>query len=79
MNNSVEGASTRLDELERMRVVLARALDNPDTAAHALPALARRVMEIRDEIERLEREKQRDIEAMGSGDDDDEKWDPAAI
>jgi len=78
MKDSVAGATTRLETLKALRLVLARAIDNDGTLARDLSSLARRLMDVDKEIELLERERQRDIEAMGSG-GDDEKWDPAAI
>lgn len=44
---------TREDELRAMRVVIAKALDDPNTSARDLAALSRRQIEISREIEVL--------------------------
>lgn len=46
---------TRLDELLQMRRVIARALDNENTAARDLAALSKRQIEISREIDALAR------------------------
>lgn len=77
---SVEDAATRgtrMDELVQMRLVIARALDNPNTSARDLAALSRRQMEISREIESLERQAKE--EAADGGISEDEAWSEEAI
>ena len=67
---------TRLDELRAMRVVIARALDNPDTSARDLAALSRRQIEISRDIEALAA---KEIEDAGNARAIDIAFDATAI
>ena len=51
---TVSEAESRLDELRAMRVVLARAIDAPETPARELSPLVRRLSELAVDIESLE-------------------------
>ena len=51
---TVSAAESRLDELRAMRVVLARAIDAPETPARELSPLVRRLQELSEDIEKLE-------------------------
>lgn len=68
---------TRIDELVQMRLVIARALDDPNTSARDLAALSRRQIEISREVEALER--QSIEEAEDSAEAADESFNAAAI
>ncbi|WP_345454837.1 hypothetical protein [Nocardioides marinquilinus] len=68
---------TRVDELRAMRRRIARALDDPNTAARDLASLSRRQLEIGREIEAVEiaeSEEQSVVAPTG-----DEAWDENAI
>lgn len=70
-------SGSRFDELVQMRLVIARALDNPNTSARDLAALSRRQIEISKEIEVLARQAEEELaEGLVSG---DEEWSPEAI
>lgn len=66
-------AGTRLDELRAMRRRIARALDDPNTAARDLASLSRRQLEIGKEIEVIEIADDEDHSVVV--DTDDEVWD----
>lgn len=68
---------TRLDEMQQMRRVIARALDDANTSPRDLAALSRRQLEISKEIEALERQKTEEAEqgAVSA----DEEWTEEAI
>lgn len=51
---TVSAAGSRLDELRAMRVVLAKAIDAPETPARELSPLVRRLQELSVDIESLE-------------------------
>ena len=51
---TVSEAESRLDELRAMRVVLAKAIDAPETPARELSPLVRRLSELSEDIEKLE-------------------------
>ena len=68
---------TRMDELVQMRLVIARAIDDPATSARDLAALSRRQIEISREVEALER--QSSEEAEDSAEAADESFNEAAI
>lgn len=51
---TVSEAESRLDELRAMRVVLAKAIDAPETLARELSPLVRRLSELSVDIESLE-------------------------
>ncbi|WP_218003466.1 hypothetical protein [Nocardia concava] len=64
---------SRLEELKAMRRRLARALDDPNTAARDLAALSRRQLEIGKEIEAIEIAEE-DEHSVVAG-TEDEAWD----
>lgn len=66
-------SGSRIEELRAMRRRLARALDDPNTAARDLAALSRRQLEIGKEIEAVEIAD--DEEASVVANVDDEAWD----
>lgn len=68
---------TRLDEMQQMRRVIARALDDANTSPRDLAALSRRQLEISKEIEALER--QQTEEAEQGAVSEDEGWSEEAI
>lgn len=68
---------TRLDEMQQMRRVIARALDDANTSPRDLAALSRRQLEISKEIEALER--QQTEEAEQGAVSEDESWSEEAI
>lgn len=68
---------TRIDELRQMRKVIARALDNENTAARDLASLSKRQIEISREIDALQRQEKE--EADQSVSTDDETWSAEAI
>ena len=67
---SVQG--DRLAELEAMRLVIAKAIDNPKTLARDLSSLSRRLLEIGKEVEALEGE--REEEALAYVEPENEEW-----
>lgn len=73
---AAEGGS-RIDELVQMRRVIARALDNENTAARDLASLSKRQIEISREIDALERQAKE--EAEESAVTADEAWSAEAI
>lgn len=73
---AVESGS-RVDELVQMRLVLARAIDDPNTSARDLAALSRRQIEISKEIELLKR--QLAEEAVEGAVAEDEQFDAETI
>jgi hypothetical protein len=69
---------TRLDELQALRAVIARAIDNDQTPARDLSSLARRQLDISREIEKVtEAEKQERHSARGH--EADESFNPATV
>lgn len=66
-------AGSRVEELRAMRRRIAKALDNPNTAARDLAALSRRQMEIGREIEAIVIAEDEDHSVVVST--DDEAWD----
>lgn len=66
-------SGSRIEELRAMRRRLAKALDDPNTAARDLAALSRRQLEIGKEIEAIEISD--DEEASVIANSDDEVWD----
>ena len=68
---------TRIDELRQMRKVIARALDNENTAARDLASLSKRQIEISREIDALERQAKEEAEEDAVT--DDESWSAEAI
>jgi|GEM_PF-1243337 len=66
-------AGSRLDELRAMRRRLARALDDPNTAARDLAALSRRQIEIGRDIEAIIVSEDEDHSVVVNA--DDETWD----
>lgn len=78
--NSVADAAehgTRIDELRQMRKVIARALDNENTAARDLASLSKRQIEISREIDSLERQAKE--EAKDGAVSADEEWSQEAV
>lgn len=78
--NSVLDAATygtRVDELLQMRRVIAKALDNENTAARDLASLSKRQIEISREIDALQRQAKE--EAEDGAVSDDESWSQEAI
>lgn len=65
-------AGSRLDELRAMRRRLARALDDPNTAARDLAALSRRQIEIGRDIEAIVVSEDEDHSVVVNA--DDEEW-----
>ncbi|MER6970551.1 hypothetical protein ABT304_05810 [Nocardioides sp. NPDC000445] len=69
--SEASASGDRGDILRALQERLARALDDPKTAAHALPPLAKRLLEVGDEIQARE--------AHGAGSvvstAEDEPWD----
>jgi len=70
-------AGDRLAELMQIRRVIARALDNENTAARDLASLSKRQIELSREIEALQR--QRVEEAKQGAISGDEEWAEEAI
>ncbi|WP_052372642.1 hypothetical protein [Nocardia otitidiscaviarum] len=68
---------SRLEELQAMRRRIARALDDPNTAARDLAALSRRQLEISKEIEAIQIAEDEDHSVIANTDDED--WDESAI
>lgn len=68
---------SRVDELMQMRRVIARALDNENTAARDLASLSKRQIEISREIDSLQR--QAEEEAAENVVTEDESWSAEAI
>jgi hypothetical protein len=66
-------SGTRLDELRAMRRRIARALDDPNTAARDLASLSRRQLEIGREIEAIVIAEDEDHSVIVRS--DDEAWD----
>ncbi len=66
-------AGSRIDELRAMRRRLARALDDPNTAARDLAALSRRQIEIGRDIEAIVVSEDEDHSVVVNADDD--AWD----
>lgn len=64
---------SRIEELKAMRRRLARALDDPNTAARDLAALSRRQLEIGREIEAIVIAEDEDHSVIATS--DDEAWD----
>jgi len=70
-------AGDRLAELKQIRRVIARALDNENTAARDLASLSKRQIELSREIDSLQR--QRAEEAEQGAISGDEEWNEEAI
>lgn len=68
---------TRIDELRQMRKVIARALDNENTAARDLASLSKRQIEISREIDALQRQEVE--EAKDGAVSADEEWSQEAV
>lgn len=66
-------AGSRIDELRAMRRRIAKALDDPNTAARDLAALSRRQIEIGRDIEAIEVTEDEDHSVVVNA--DDEVWD----
>lgn len=66
-------AGSRLEELQAMRRRIARALDDPNTAARDLAALSRRQIEIGRDIEAIVVAEDEDHSVVVNA--DDEVWD----
>ncbi len=66
-------AGSRIEELRAMRRRLARALDDPNTAARDLAALSRRQIEIGRDIEAIVVSEDEDHSVVVNADDED--WD----
>lgn len=78
--NSVADAvehGTRIDELRQMRKVIARLLDNENTAARDIAALTKRQSEISREIDALHRQEVE--EAKDGAVSADEEWSQEAV
>lgn len=70
-------SGSRIDELRQMRKVIARALDNENTAARDLASLSKRQIEISKEIDALLRQEKEEADQDVST--DDETWSAEAI
>jgi len=66
-------AGSRLEELQAMRRRIARALDDPNTAARDLAALSRRQIEIGRDIDAIKVTEDEDHSVVVNA--DDEAWD----
>ena len=71
-------SGSRIAELRAMRRVIARRLDDEDTAARDLAALSKRQMDISREIEELMAEEEGD-ELGKAADSPDEGFDPTSL
>lgn len=68
---------SRIDEMVQTHLVLARAVDNPNTSSRDLAALTRRQLEISREIELLKRQQVEEAEENAVS--EDEEFDAEAI
>lgn len=71
---TVSEAESRLDELRAMRVVLAKAIDAPDTPARELSPLVRRLQELSEDIEKLEVRQFEDLKEKERTSSEDTPW-----
>lgn len=69
---------TRLEELMAMKLILAKRIDAPDTATHALARLVSEHMKLSEEIEGL-RVRDREHLRLVEGDAGDVAWHPDGI